>query len=53
MFACGSGLGNEAVFPAVTGKTIYLTISQFMYNDEDEDITDLIDNNYVNLTIVP
>jgi hypothetical protein len=53
MFQCGTDLTNNDVFPTVTGKTIYLTISQSMYNDEDEDITDLIDNNYVNLTIVP
>jgi hypothetical protein len=53
MFSCGGTASNEDVFPLVTGKNIYLTISEFMYNLNDADITDLIDNNNVNLTIVP
>jgi hypothetical protein len=52
MIECGTTTGNDFVFD-LAGKNVYLTISEFMYNEADADITDLIDNNNVNLTIVP
>jgi hypothetical protein len=48
---CGFDLTNEGVFDNISGQTIYLTIPQDLYDQADQDIVDLIDNNTVILTL--
>lgn len=48
---CGPDLDNNDVFNNIIGQTIYLTIPQDLYDQADQDIVDLIDNNTVILTL--